>query len=179
MELEAIFQSLPSVSGARTQITIEEWLSGNTASSLWDGRYDKFADFVSTVLETYLPWVLRAFAVLAHFTGPQTSHRDFRLWAEMVEYGVDTRWAVAARSEGAPATRLVIAATGRQWPEETSSSTDPLGLAQIATDRGQKAVDSVFARLEHEFMSTSHLEALARLKAWVYLKARRTAINPD
>jgi helicase len=178
-ELETMFQSLPSVIGARTQTTIDEWLSGNAAGSIWDGRYDKFADFVSTVLEAYLPWVLRACAVLSPFVGPQLRDCDFRLWADMVEYGVDTRWAAAARSEGAPASRPVIVAVGRQWPAQMSLPNDPLGLVPLANDWGQNAANEAFAELTRRFALTPQVDAVARVQAWVHAKARRAVINPD
>jgi len=55
-----IFAKLPSVAKSTRKPPFKEWLAGLTEPTSWDDQFDKFCDFLGTVLFEFVPWLLRA-----------------------------------------------------------------------------------------------------------------------
>jgi len=66
-----IFTRLPAVQRSSRTPTADFWLRGSFGADNWSEEYDKFLDFVTSVLERFLPWLLHACKLLArHIDGP-------------------------------------------------------------------------------------------------------------
>jgi len=82
---EKIFASLPYVQRSSIKPGIEEWLKGSKANSGWDAVYDNFTDFIRTVVEVFLPWLLRSCRRLSPHVGGWADKVQWLLWAEAIE----------------------------------------------------------------------------------------------
>jgi hypothetical protein len=63
--LSTMFADLPTVKRSKAKDNVTEWLNGSRVSETWAASFDKFADFIESVLEGYLPWLLDACANLS------------------------------------------------------------------------------------------------------------------
>lgn len=79
VHLSDIFSELPSVRNSRARDDVKRWLAGDIASEHWASVFDKFVDFVDTVIEQFLPWVLDACAILSSHLSEEVRARP---WAE-------------------------------------------------------------------------------------------------
>ena len=86
-----IFVGLPAVGRSSRKPSVEIWISGEPAET-WSEEYDKFLDFLSSVFERFLPWLLYACSLLARHAGSPASMVDWK----MLRARVSDR---AARSE--------------------------------------------------------------------------------
>jgi helicase len=55
-----IFSKLPSVAKSTRKPPFKEWLAGLPEPTTWDDQFDKFCDFLGSVLFEFVPWLLRA-----------------------------------------------------------------------------------------------------------------------
>ena len=112
--LMKIFSELPYVRRSRRTVPVNAWLEGTDDSSSWEDEYDHFSDFVSQVLQAFLPWVCRGAALLSEQHDEVTIAPSF--WtdcADFLEYGVNTRWAVTKIEEGSSAGREILSPLGK------------------------------------------------------------------
>jgi hypothetical protein len=72
MRYAEIFAGLPAVRRSSRSPSVDIWLRGKLSEAdNWSDEYDKFLDFISSVLERFLPWLLHGCALLASYTeGP-------------------------------------------------------------------------------------------------------------
>ncbi len=82
VDIEKIFASLPNIRSSSRKPKIEEWINGRTPALNWDAEFDKFADFIHTVLLNFLPWLLAACGMLS-------KHLD--------ETGIEVDWEALAK----------------------------------------------------------------------------------
>jgi len=135
--LEDMFVALPTNRRSTRVPKVGEWYEGERGFSDWDGVFDKFVDFTSSVLQQYLPWVMRSCDSIKEVAGGWSLSLDWRLWARLLENGVDSLWALAALDAStAPATRRAAVALGHFWPPDPDfvSYEDPLGIRSLADD---------------------------------------------
>ncbi|MDQ3814177.1 MAG: DEAD/DEAH box helicase, partial [Armatimonadota bacterium] len=142
--LENMFAALPYVQRSSRKVKIHEWLEGaDEATSDWNSEFDRFADFTKAVLEVYLPWLLRACHWLAPFADERLTHVPWRQWADWIEHGVSSDWAVQALQQGAPGGRKALAVVGRGWPPSLCTESDPLGIAYIRDAVSRPCIEEV------------------------------------
>lgn len=139
-ELEQMFARLPFVQRSSRSPTIEEWLEGDKPGTTWDTTFDQFIDLVSSTFVGFLPWLMHACGRLSTIADGWSKDVDWLGWGAMMEFGVDSQWAVAARVANAPVERKAIALLGRSWPPEYQSSEDPLGLTYIRSPRSRHVI---------------------------------------
>ena len=88
MRCTEIFAGLPAVRRSSRSPKVDIWLrEGLSEADNWSDEYDKFLDFVSSVLERFLPWLLHGCALLTPYTGGPAVEIDWD----------GTRSAIAAR----------------------------------------------------------------------------------
>jgi helicase len=75
-----IFAKLPSVAKSKRKELIGDWLAGLREPTTWDDEFDKFCDFLGSVLFEFVPWLLRACDLLH----PHLEHKpEFSDWAAL------------------------------------------------------------------------------------------------
>jgi hypothetical protein len=79
------FAELPSVKNADRQMRFSDWVKGTTETTTWDESYDAFTDFITVVLEGYLPWLLRAAGAVCGQAGGWCEDVPWRDWANQLE----------------------------------------------------------------------------------------------
>jgi len=82
---EDIFATLPAVRASSIEPRVDRWLVGDADAQKWDEEFDKFAEFVKTVLRDFLPWTLRSCARLKSFAGGWADTVEWDEWAGMFE----------------------------------------------------------------------------------------------
>lgn len=75
--LPALFASLPKAIKSKSQISVSNWVTGQSSSDFIEEQYDKFVDFVEYGFGNYLPWMLRSCDTLAQFGAE---------WAKNIEW---------------------------------------------------------------------------------------------
>lgn len=103
---------------------MQEWLDGVSEPTSRDEDLDKYYDFISQVVQSFLPWVCRAFEILQQFFEIEVTRREWPLYADFVENGVDTLWAVSAITSGCPVSRTAIAPFGRAIERKSGAMMD-------------------------------------------------------
>jgi len=84
---EEIFASLPYVLRSSIKPRIQEWLRGSKDISGWDVVFDNFTDFISSVVEGFLPWLMRSCGRLSPHVGGWADKAQWLEWAEILETG--------------------------------------------------------------------------------------------
>jgi hypothetical protein len=79
------FAELSTVKKAQRQMTFDEWIEGPTETTSWDESYDAFTDFITIMLESYLPWLLRACGLLCLHAGGWSTGITWQNWAAQLE----------------------------------------------------------------------------------------------
>ena len=110
--IETIFAALPANRRSRRQPRLETWLEGVAEDSTWTDQFAKFYDFMSSCLEFFLPWVLRAARLLAEID--MQPERPWGAWARFVELGVDSTWGVRLMDGGAITERAIARNIGQR-----------------------------------------------------------------
>jgi helicase len=82
---EGMFASLPYVQRSSIKPAIEDWLRGSKGNSGWDPVYDNFTDFISSVVEGFLPWLMRSCRRLSSYVGGWAEMAEWLQWAEIME----------------------------------------------------------------------------------------------
>jgi helicase len=105
--LDQMFHSLPANQRSKRKPQLDLWLQGVSDESQWEDVFEQFTDFVHSVLENYLPWLLRSASILAPHAnlGGELPWTD---WASQVEKGVSHPWAIWALDHGAPTDREAL-----------------------------------------------------------------------
>jgi len=148
MRTENMFALLPFSKRSKRAQPITNWIIGVDAdSSHWDAEFDNFADLVSGVFQTFLPWLLRACDFLA-VVAPDQEARPWRNWANYMEFGVNSIWAVEALKLSIPADRLIALEMAESWPVDLVSEADPLGLNYWSANNSQAALTEFFRSIE-------------------------------
>lgn len=157
--LDALFQSLPANQRSRRRPQLDLWLEGASDESQWEDVFENFVDFVHSVLENYLPWILRAAGVLAPHA-QLTGEFPWNDWADQVEKGVSHPWAVWALDHGAPTERGAVVEIGRHL--------DQMGVALDQVTPGDAALMlSVFQSAIEGVESGSDLaSSIGRIASW-------------
>jgi helicase len=172
---QAIFLSLPKVVESKSKVPISSW--GHTGASSWDSEFDKFMDFCSTVLENFLPWILRACAWISTEAPGWASSVDWRTIADFVEEGVNSPWAIAAKRSGAPPFRKALVIVGHEWRDIVVTSNDPLGIEIIRSESvrtlAEQAIHrAIVAATELHSVDSSDIRAV---QEWLW---RRAGVMP-
>jgi helicase len=170
---EFLFLSLPYVLRSTRRPSVDEWAKGQRGN--WDSEYDGFMDLLNAVSQMYLPWLLRACNSLCPLIGGWCADIDWRLWAEFVEGGVDSRWALAALNAQATSNRRVAAEVGRAWPQEYTSEITPLGLEYLSDEVAAERIGRIFLDVHAQLgdMAVGDQADLAELYRWLQDKAGR------
>ncbi len=113
--IDTIFALLPSNGRSKRSPTLQIWLDGVSEDSTWTDQFAKFADFMNTCVEFFLPWVLRAADPLAKASGHP--ERPWSLWANFMEFGVDNYWAARLVAAGVVTDRPFAREIGRRLEE--------------------------------------------------------------
>ena len=74
---EASFAKLPRVRKSTRTPPISVWLEGSTKAAAWDEEFDKFVEFLASVVEGFLPWTLRACGRLCQFASDASKQIDW------------------------------------------------------------------------------------------------------
>ncbi len=86
---------------------------------------------MKNVFEGFLSRLLRACESLSPIAGGWSENVDWPTFAQYMEYGVDSEWAVAVLRAKIAHDRRSVAAVGRDIPDEWISETDPDGTKGI------------------------------------------------
>lgn len=140
-EVQDLFVDLPYVRRSTRRDSLEAWSQGTAPASSWYDEFDKFAEFIDGAVCTFLPWIARASFQFQPFVEVSPDF-DWLFYAECLEVGANTRWAVAAIREEAPASRRYLAKVGGRFTEELSNPGDPLGLVTIEA-QGRQYIDDL------------------------------------
>ena len=141
---EEIFARLPSTQKSTRQPRFEDWLDGGgmdegAALSDWYGDLDKWAEWLRAVLETFLPFVLRACHALSPLLGepsqPEARRQPWLQWAEMFEAGMDSPLALKWKASGAPGTRRALCVLAQVLAGEARPSRRALERALSAAQK--------------------------------------------
>ena len=95
LTIAQMFGELPAVKRSKARDNVSEWLSGSRVSENWAGSFDKFADFVKSVIEGYLPWLLEACASLSGVMPTIGRHVPWAELVSIVNETIDRRRAAA------------------------------------------------------------------------------------
>ena len=109
---EMIFSQLPSVRRSQLRPQVQEWAIGLSEVSEWDSEFDRFVDLMSAIFENFLPWLMRACNYLSSIASGWSTDIDWQEWAEMVEKGVNSKWAIEALNKDAPTSRKAVVIVG-------------------------------------------------------------------
>ena len=142
--LEDIFANLQSSRKSKVNPRIDVWREGVADLTDWDARFDKFMDFVSSVLENFLPWLLSACELLSPIVNEPLAALPWRDWARMMEHGVDSPWAADVLHAGAPGGRTAAALVGRRWQPDWQAPTDRIGSFCLAVAGYAGGIRDVF-----------------------------------
>ena len=107
--------------------------------------FDGFVDFTNLVFKSFLPWLLRACGRLAEVAGGLALQPPWAYWADLMEEGLDTVWAVEA-TRNKP---LVNA--GRKQPLEGLAAIlhhagPSTGLSMLRLPEGRATVEAYSVR---------------------------------
>ena len=80
-----LFQELPFVLRSTRTPSLQAWLDGAPGAEKWDGVFDDFVEFVSGVLCSYMPWLLRASRAASPLVGGPSARIDWQALAERFE----------------------------------------------------------------------------------------------
>jgi helicase len=138
-----IFLALPSVQTSKTKVPVIQWIAGTTDSE-WEARYDKFVDFVSGPLESFLPWVLRSISALVEFVKIDELI-DWGLWAEFAESGVDSIWAARVMGMKPPSSRQTVVAISRELPTAVKTKA-PRTHTELTEESQRKIIITAIAK---------------------------------
>lgn len=126
--IETIFAALPSNQRSKRRPGLQTWLDGVSEDSTWTDQFAKFYDFVNGCLQFFLPWMLRAarsMEALQVETG-----RPWREWAEFVESGADSPWAVRLITGGATDDRMAAVTLGKRL-DDLDVDAEELSVEQV------------------------------------------------
>ena len=130
--IEEIFAALPSNLRSKRQPELRTWLQGVPEDSTWTDQFAKFYDFMSSCVEFFLPWVIRASRSLEEID--EQTDRPWSDWARFVEMGVDTNWSVRLIDGGLISERATARKIGQRFEElmlNTESAIEPVRQALI------------------------------------------------
>lgn len=85
LPVERIFVRLPNVLKSSRKPGLDVWISGEVRAPNWDLEFDKFTDFIGSVIRGFTPWLLRACETLSEHVGGESSEVDWVALAERVE----------------------------------------------------------------------------------------------
>ena len=94
--LPLIFSQLPSVKKSKSRDSVTAWLAGEQRSETWASSFDKVSDFVDSVLEEFLPWLIDACAILT----ASLPTAEQRSWADLAIVLTETIEARHAGTQG-------------------------------------------------------------------------------
>ncbi len=170
--LEDTFSALPYVRRSKRKPNVDAWLAGTMTAPTWDDEYDDVVEFSQSVLEYFLPWVLRACWQLSAFIGEEWTSLPWRMWADFLEMGVDSRWAAAARRRNAPGGRRAIALFGREWVAvDDLPDADNLGIFLLGSNPlARQEVEALFSVLIYPGDGPESPEStnFRHLRAWLF-----------
>jgi hypothetical protein len=85
MRYAEIFAKLPAVRRSSRSPKVDIWLRGKSPEAdNWSDEYDKFLDFITSVLERFLPWLLHGCALLSRHTGSPAAEIDWDAARSMI-----------------------------------------------------------------------------------------------
>ena len=110
--LDQIFASIPTNVRSKRSPTLWNWLGGISEDSTWTDQFARFSDFISSNVEFFLAWVLRAAEQLSEMDGQP--NQPWSKWANFVELGVDNDWGVSLIGSGTVTDRKVAREVGQR-----------------------------------------------------------------
>jgi helicase len=163
-----MFASLRQVKNSK-RAGFNDWVSGEAQVPDWDDSYETFVDFISSVLQVFLPSSLHACESLSAIASGWATSFDWQLAGRMFEHGVDTAWACTAIRKGAPGGRTAIAQVGRGWPLDLCTADDRLGLSALREPSGAAGIQLLVDELVKSAggLQTITGENLMRLYQWL------------
>ena len=97
-QLQEVFATMPSKVRSTRRDKLEAWLRGDPDDNNWTDQFAAFTEFVDSVIVLFLPWILRAAQTLTELKGH--TEKPWIEWADLMEFGVDSSWAVMLINEG-------------------------------------------------------------------------------
>jgi helicase len=173
MPRENIFAGLNTVLKMRKKQPLSDWLAGQEEGSPWDDEYDRFVDFIRGAIEGFLPWLMWACGRLSEFGNNAAMNVPWKMWAKMIEKGVDSMWAANALALNCPGRRAIVSEIGRLWPKEYQSETDPIGLTSIAQEDSRLILQSMFDSIynQTEASDTISRNEIYLIQDWLWGRA--------
>ncbi len=83
--LQKIFAELPHWSTSKRSVPLDDWLQGRAGFSSWDEQFDAFTTFCIEVIGKFLPWLLRACAMLSPFGNSYAQVLDWNSYADQID----------------------------------------------------------------------------------------------
>ena len=172
---EIIFSELPSVkrSKAKERPSINQWIGGTSEISDWDAEFDRFTDLISAVFINFLPWLMRACDYLSTISQDWSTNINWQEWADMVEKGVSSRWALEAVDKEAPVSRKSLFIVSSALPSIYLTEADPLGIASIKNDLNfRQQIESIFLNLINQYSDAEALRNdIVAVYKWLWKQA--------
>ena len=141
---EEIFALLPSTQSSARAPRFEDWLDGGgmeeTTSTLsdWYADLDKWAEWLRSVPQSFLPFLMRACAQIAPLAQDgelQAAPKPWLAWAEMFEAGLNSRQALGWKATGAPGTRKALCALANCLEVQENPSRQTLQAALLKAQK--------------------------------------------
>ena len=116
-QLQNIFATTPSKTRSRRHPSVQLWLDGIPEDNAWADEFAKFSEFVDSTMGLFLPWMLRAAQQLAN-----QPEKPWSEWADFLELGVDSSWAVKLINDGIITDRTAARWVGRELEKRMPAS---------------------------------------------------------
>ena len=164
-----IFVTLPGVQKSKSKVCVDEWCEGMEMPVTWDDEFDEFVDWVNGVVVSFACWLMTACSHLSVLAPEWAREIDWPQLAEFCEHGVDSKWALAAIEQRAPAGREVLARLGQTLFQHDGDALDLLGQARLRekceSEAGKQEIDQL---LQQTFEADSYeLKAARRVIDWM------------
>jgi helicase len=83
--LQKIFAELPHWTSSKRSVPLDDWLQGRAGFSTWDGQFDDFTTFCVELIGKFLPWLLRACAMLSPFGNVYAQTLEWNGFADQID----------------------------------------------------------------------------------------------
>jgi helicase len=82
LPLMTSFGQLDAVRRSKKQVRFELWAAGEVPSPTWDQDFDKYVEFINASIDSFLPWLFRASAILSAAVRLPAQSLNWTAWSQ-------------------------------------------------------------------------------------------------